>query len=375
MRPTSDAFLRTLRGSHRVITRARVVETYQTGTDPDGTEIPIVAGDVALDASADVRATLDMTTVGDGMWPRHGNLLLAPYGNEVFVERGVQYSDDLVEYVALGYFRIQEPSQDDASHDGPIRLSGRDRMAGIIDARLLQPIQFDAGTTLGDVVDQLVTEVYPDALIEWDDATDTALLARSVICEEDRYGFLADLVRAQGKIFYWDHRGALVIKTAPDPGSPVWDVNAGAGGVLLGMSRTLSREGVYNAVVAQGEATDYELPVRAVAADLNPLSPTYFHGRFGPVPMFYTSSFLATVAQAQNTADEMLRRRLGLPYTVDLSAVPNPALEPYDPIRVRYSTRQAPETHIVDTLTIPLTAGAAMTGTTREQTVVMLGTA
>jgi hypothetical protein len=165
----------------------------------------------------------------------------------------------------------------------------------------------------------------------------------------------------------------LAIKSAPDPAVPVVELAAGKGGVLIKPSRRLTRDGVYNAVVASGEGTDTAAPVRALAVDASPESPTYFYGRFGPVPRFFTSPFLATFSQAQGAASAMLLRNLGLPYNVDLSAVPNPALEPFDPVRTRFSDRDAEETHVLETLTVPLVPGAALTATTREQTVVLIG--
>jgi hypothetical protein len=47
-------------------------------------------------------------------------------------------------------------------------------------------------------------------------------------------------------------------------------------------------------------------------------------------------------------------------------------LEPWDPIRIRYSSRHGVEFHIIDRITIPLVAAAPMTATTREQTVVLV---
>jgi len=372
MRPVSAAFLRTVKSSHSMLARARVCTSFQTGTNPAGTQIPIIDGDVRLDGTAQIRSTLDLTTDGNRMWPTHSDSLFAPYGNEVFVERGVRYSDEQVEMVGLGYFRIQGPEQESAPA-GPIRLSGRDRMAGIVDARLVEPQQFLAGASLGFIMDTLVTQVYPDAVIEWDDNTDDAVITRSMICEQDRFAFLDDLVRARGKIWHWDHRGILVIRSVPDPTDPVFEVHSGAGGVLLRAARTLSRDGVYNAVVATGTGADTLIPAHAVAIDNNPLSPTFFYGRFGPVPRFYTSPFLFSDTQASDAAAAILRQSLGLPYAVDLTAVPNPALEPHDPISVRPGTGQGRETHVLQTLTIPLRAGEAMAGSTREQTVVLVG--
>lgn len=378
MRPVSSKFLSVVRGSHVMTARARVCTTFQTGTNPTGTEIPIIAGDVVHDAKADIRATLDLTTDGTQMFPRRADALLAPYGNEVFIERGIAYGNGVTEWVSQGYFRIDNPGQDDVP-DGPIRISGSDRMAGIKDARLEAPIQYAGNRTYGSVVTELVQAVYPAATIQWDDSSNTNFLLRTLIAEQDRFDFLNQLVTSLGKIWYWDYRGILVIKTPPNPGNPVWTVDAGKNGVLVEMSRELSRAGVYNIVVATGEAGDSKPPARGVARDDNLSSPTYWRGRFGPVPQFYSSPFITTNAQAASAARAILRTALGLPYNVDFKSVANPALEPYDPITIKYPERSRslslqPETHIIDQVKLGLTAADPTAATTREQTLVLIST-
>lgn len=371
MRAVTPAFLDTLRGSHRVYYRATVCDTFQTGVAPTGTDIPVMGGTFTVDGNADLRSSLTLVTDGTRMWPRFASDLFAPYGNEVFIEIGILHA--YIEYVGLGYLRIQAPSQDDVP-DGPITLTCEDRMAAIKQARLLAPRSFTAGTTLGSIVTSLVTEVYPSAVIEWDDNTDTTTLARMVIVEEDRFGFIDDLVKARGKIWYFDYRGVLVIKDLPDESSPVYEINSGYRGVLVTMSRFLTREGVYNAVVALGEGGDTETPAYGVSLDNTPSSPTYFYGRFGQVPRFYSSPFIATNPQAITASATLLRRQLGLPYVIDFGAVPNPALEPFDPVLVRYSDRDAPETHVLEQITLQLTEQAPMTATTKEKRLTLIGT-
>jgi hypothetical protein len=374
MRAVSDAFLRTLRGSHAMVAQAIVCSTWQTGTDPDGVEIDIGAGQVVEDATADIRGTLDLTTNGVGLFPSRRDSVLAPYGNEIFVRRGILYGNGVTEWCSLGYYRIQSPSQDDAP-DGEIKITGKDRMAGIIDGRPVAVRQYDPSATYGQVMAELVTEVYPAATIEWDDATDVGTIGRAIILEDNRYGLLNDMVASLGKIWYWDYRGILVIRDAPDESTqPAWDVNAGEDGVLVKASRSLTRDRVYNAVVASGESTNDEPPVRGVAVDGNPDSPTYFYGRFGPVPEYYTSQFLTTSGQATQAASSMLRTKLGLPYNMGLDAVPNPALEPYDVVRVDYGSQTGPENHLLQSVTVPLVEDATLTATTREQTSVLIGT-
>lgn len=377
MRPVSARLLRTLRGSHKMTARARVCAAGQTGTNPAGTVVPILDGNVVTNATADVRGTLDLTTDGTGMWPTTAAALLAPYGNEVFVERGVEFGDGTTEWVSQGYFRIYSPEQDSVP-DGPIRLDARDRMSGIIDARLLAPTQFASTLTRAQVVSSLVLDVYPWATIEWDDTAGTVAIGRTMIAEDDRFAFLKDLITAAGKIAYWDYRGVLVIKSPPAVTVPVFTVDQGDYGVLVDMSRDLSREGIYNGVVATGEGTDTAAPARGVAVDNNPNSPTFWGGAFGKVPRFYSSPFLTTNAQALAAASSLLQTSLGAPYNVDFTAVPHPGLEPYDPVVVAYpqkarSRSERTETHVLEQITLPLTAAGAMTSTTREQTLVSIG--
>lgn len=369
MRAVSAAFLETLRTSHTAVFRARVCETFQSGNDPDGTEIPILDGDVQSASTADIRSTLSLTTGKDpesvlptADWPRNAAGLLAPYGNEVFVERGIEYGNGQKEFVGLGYFRINNPSQDEAPK-GPIEITATDRMSGIIDARFLTPRQFASSLTFGQVVTTLVREVYPLATISWDSTTvrDTAV-GRVVTADRDRYATLRDLCTSLGKVGYWRYDGVFRVETPPAiGGTPSWVVNAGRNGVLTKLSRAITREGIYNVVVASGEATDTTPPVWAAVADLNPSSPTRYGGRFGPVPRFYSSPFLTTTDQCRLAAEVLLRKSLGLPYSVSLEAIPNAALEPDDLIRV------ATEKHIVDVVTIPLHPRAPITITTRKQ--------
>jgi hypothetical protein len=371
MRPVEPRFLKAVRGSHRMAARARVIEPGSTGTNPGPlddmgrpeNEVPILAGDVKHDATAEIRATLDLTTRFE--WPTSTSSLLTPYGNELFVERGIVFGDG-TEWVSQGYFRIYSMEQDEAP-DREIRIVALDRMSGIIDAKPVSPRNFGAGDSVEFVFNTLVQEVFPDAVIEFDFSAGTTTFPTNHLMDDDRYGFLKDIVDSLGKVMYWDHEGILQVRSAPNPTVPVFEVNHGDDGVLVQMSRSLDREGVYNAVVATGEAPGEGPPVRAVAYDLNPLSATYWEGPFGKVPTEYSSTFITTNDQAATAARAKLERVIGLPYSVDFQMVPNVALEPLDPIRISYTDKRPPETHVIDSLTVPLVAEGVMGGTTREQ--------
>lgn len=363
MRPVSERFLATVRGSHRMIARARIVSGEPVGVDPDGVEIPIVSGSIRYDLAGDVRGTLDLTTAG--RWPDSPGDALTPYGDEVFVERGIDYGDGTREWVSQGYYRIYSVEQQ-AAPKGTIRLTGRDRASKLIDDRLLSPYQFSASASVAGVVDYLVRQTFADPVIYFDWQADDEQLGADHVVERDRWAFLRELAAAYAKDLYYDYRGYLVMADAPDPTAPVFRVNRGRDGVLTSVSRSLTRDGVYNIVVAQGEPVGEAPPVRGVAYDAAPSSPTYWRGKFGRVPRFFTSSFLKTEQQCVTAARKMLDDVAGLPYAVSFGMVPNPALEVGDPVEIVVEPDGTSQTHVIDTLTLPLDPATPVTATTRR---------
>lgn len=363
-------------GSTRYLFEARVLTTFQDGPTPTGTMIPVVGGDVLFDATAEVLATLEMETEGvderfRSLFPRNAGALFSPYGHEVFVRIGADVGSGVL-WSPMGYFRINTVSQSESS-DSPIMISGSDRMAGIIDARLPRPIQFISGRTYQAVAESLVHEVYPRAKVLFDDDSGNLPIGRSMIVEESRYEGLLDLAESLGKVVYWDGEGVLRIEDAPDPDLPLWDIRAGFFGVLVTAAREVTRDGMRNAFVARGEGASEE-PAFALVVDDGANSPTRWFPPedetqlwFGQVPGFYSSPLLTTGAQAASAAESQLRRHIGMPYNVNFGSVSNPALRPRDAIRITHKDGTR-EKHIVQTLTVPMRADANMQGTTREQT-------
>lgn len=374
MRPVSAQLLSTLRGSHKTFTRVQVLTSYQTGIAPiGGVILNIVDGAVSQDGNADIRSSAEVVTTGGvNIFPQLPGENLTPYGNELFIECGIELGNGSIEVVSQGYFRIDSVEQSSAPF-GTIRITAYDRMKGIIEARLTAPVAFPAGTTITAIFTQLILEVYPDATVEFDDAGfASSALASMQVAEEDRFEFLNNLVTSNGKIMYWDYRGILVVKNPPNPTVSVWEVNAGTQGVLVNSTRALSREGVFNAVVALGESVNNTTPVRAIALDANPNSPTFWFGNFGKVPRFFSSSFITTYAQALNAAQNILTKTLGLPHSVSFASISNPALEPLDAITIDQLDVVA--LHVIETLVTPLTPLRPMTATTRRQATLQLGT-
>lgn len=373
MRPVSDAYLAAARSSHTSRVRGWLLDTFQTGVSPVGVELQIVGGSVRAAAGAQIRSTCDVTVLAD--WPITAGDLLTPYGPEISLQRGIVLGST-TEWVSLGFFRVEsirEVATTDSARRGPptLRLTGSDRMSQMRDERFPTPRQY-VSTTVGDVIEDLVLEVYPDATIEYDDGTDTSGigLSRSPVAERERVDFLRELVTSHGRIAYWDHRGVFVVKAQPSIGDPVpWVLSTGRDGVLVEKLRDINRDGVYNGVVVTGEGPDTQVPVVAIVTDDNPRSATRWGGRFGRVPTFFTSTMIRTVDQATATGVMLLDRRTGHPYAVEMTNLANMALEPYDTVMIRDSREKV--FHMLDELSYPL-VGATMSvgsrGTLRADT-------
>ena len=374
MRGVSAKWDRTVTGSWTPFYRLTACSFFQTGSSPDGVRVPLMGGRVSLDGAADIYATCELTVDG-AYWPEPNDLdaIVAPYGAEVFVQAGIRYRDDLVELVGLGYFRVRTLGQENATQLGPIELTGEDRMSTIARAKLLAPQFFPSTTTNGEFAEALVTEVFPDAVIEWDDEQEDQPIGRDVIVEDDRRAALNSMAVSIGKIMRFNGVGVLTFFTPPNPieSSPVARLVSGRGGVLSAVNRELTDAGVVNAVVARGDGADEVGAAYAAVLDLEPTSPTRYDGPFGPSPYYLTSSLITTDDLAVIAAQTELRRRSGLPHTIRFDVAPRFELEPDDLVHIEH--RYGVGRHVVASLDIPLTPGGTMSGITREQLVTSIG--
>ncbi len=134
------------------------------------------------------------------------------------------------------------------------------------------------------------------------------------------------------------------------------------------MTQTLdektTRDLTYNKVVASGQRTDGTPPVWAAVADTDPLSPTFVGGPFGTKTRFTVSPLLTTTGQCTTAAAGLLARTTGMHGSVTLSLVTNPALDAGDVLLVLDGGVST--AHIIDTVTIPLSAKDTQRVTSRS---------
>jgi hypothetical protein len=334
----------------------------------------VIDGDVSLDQTAATRGRLRLALVDDGrtgLVPRTASDPLAPYGNELKVSRGVLTATGEPLLCALGVFRIDETTVEDTAAGLVINVAGNDRSVRVIDARFEDPYQVMAGTPYTDAIQEVLDIAVPGlSYIFSEVASTTPQLAANE--GDDRWAFAQSMATAIGMDLYFDGDGACVLRPiAQATDTPVWEIAEGDGGLMLQAGRQWVRTSAFNAVIATGENTGETAPARGVARDLNPDSPTYYYSpKFGKVPRFYSSPFIATNDQAASAAAGILARELGTTQTVNFGSIVNPALEPDDVITITRKRAGIDEAHVIDKLTIPLTSDQPMTGSTRAVTAV-----
>jgi hypothetical protein len=182
----------------------------------------------------------------------------------------------------------------------------------------------------------------------------------------DRGKAIDDLAQSVGAEVYAQPDGQFRIRNVPtltDPAS--WTVAEGSNGTLVAAGRSVTREGVYNVVVTVVERSNGDAPLRFVAEDSNPASPTYVGGLLGRVPRFLRNPLVTTAGQGEAAGVALLARSIGATRTRTITCVPNPAAEAGDVISAVVGG--ATEAHIADTFALPVhVEGGAMTVGTRS---------
>ncbi len=237
----------------------------------------------------------------------------------------------------------------------------------IVDQRFTKPRKF-ASQLATDLIQLLVGEVYPSATFTI--TTSDATTIPKHLVDRDRWAEVQRVAQVIGCEVFADANGDWVIQDTPDPTTavPVWQVDAGPGGVLIGTQDTVTRDGAPSVVIAIGETVSGNNPPVVSASphgyDNDPLSPTYYLGAYGIVPRFYSSPHIRTQAQANLVSDSQLADHKGVTRTISFDSIVNPALDAGDAVTVTHPDGTS-ELHLVDALTIPLSPDGVMTGETR----------
>jgi hypothetical protein len=285
-------------------------------------DIPVAAGREEIDRTLRIpeRVTLTVPRLDRGTTydPVNADDPLAAFGQHLTVSLGIGLGNGQTEWFQRGEYLISQAS---TSGDA-VEVEAVGLLALVDEARLVSPYQ-PTGTlasTLRGLVEPALT-VNIDAGL-----TDRAVPA-GMNWDEDRLGAVLELLDAWPADASVTSDGYLSVIPATDPTSSVLALTDGQGGTVLHWAGVSTRDSAYTAVVARGTAADGGL-LQGVAYDQTG-GPLSSGGAFNPlpVPFFYASPLLTTVAQCNAAARTVLARlrRTSAP-KVTAEMVPNPAL-------------------------------------------------
>jgi len=363
MQSRSAVFDATVAGSHQLLVRADIVTNGKTVAKG----LPVAGGSVTANRTQLSRRTCS-ATISDPAYTPTGVAadLLAPYGNEIRLWRGAVTVTG-PELICIGTFGIRSVTFDDGVFKG-ISVTGIDRCKRLEETRFPFPRTSPPASSAVEQMKTLLREVVPWAEVRVDpDVIDASL--PQVTWPQSRTQALIDLASSLGCEVFADPYGDFIVQPQPSPNDPpVFNVTGGPGGVLIGARHDLTRDSVFNGIVARGSTTSAggASIVSDLVTDDDRTSPTFWGGPFGKVVGFYDSALFVDHDQANNAARAMLVNNTGAARSINYSTVVNPALEPGDVVQVVHPDTGVVERHLQDSITIPLDAAGVMTAQTRS---------
>lgn len=322
----SAAAEQAIASSHTALVKA---EAWAAGRKVD--DLPIVKGSrISVDASRFVRrqGSLVFQEQYSGARSALAALLSRP-GMEVRCWRGVQLGEGSY-FWPVHWGMVSEPSVEERTRT--ISISSPDRAQRIVDNRFLSPRSSRAGFTVAQQIQQLIGEsIYR---VGFEDQSGDATAVPPMVWERDRAAAITDMARSIGCEFFMSPAGQGVLRPIPKLTSvPSWSVRSGVN--LTSQSATTDWSEVYNIIVAESARSDLP-PMRGVAQDNDPASPTYvgITGR-GPNPGWWSSSMLTSAAQCLVAAEGILARTKGARTSVQFEGLVHPGIEASDRIDVQ----------------------------------------
>lgn len=371
MYTVSQKFLETIRRSH---TPVFYVDVYRGGVRQTPSQYQALGmpldkgGQVVVDCGSQVRRSCTLTIADPSLDPTTAQSLLAPYGTELVISRGVQYPGGTIEWVPLGWFRVDTARTTKSGQHGAtgIQVTGRDRSAYIVEDEFTATTTSTQSTVVAEIR-ALIADAMPSHVPGLHDLTgDATTCPPQAYDQRSRADAIDALATSISAEFFIAGDGTPTLKRVPTAATaPVWTIDAGIAGVLIQADTSVDRSGIYNGWVVTGERTDGTAGAYALVTDNDVSSSTYWSGPFGKKPGRFSSPVLTSDAQCTSVGTALLARSSAAGWRIDLTSIPNPALDGSDVI-VALLPDGRQQFHIVDAVTIPLDVESEMPVRTRS---------
>lgn len=364
MRPVSAGFAAALRaGSHHAVSRVSVLRAdLSTELVLTGEAGIAVGGAVSTDRARRRTMTLELVDETATWSPAAATDALFP-NRLVRLERGVMVGGE-AELVSLGVFLVDRPTTAVGPAGATIRVAGQDRLKLAVRSAFTVPTRYEEGMAVADVVRAIAGAAgMGDTLYRLADGGAALGADRTYEVGYPRLDALRGLATDFALDLFVDADGYLVLQAAATDAAlpaPVWTFAPGEEALMLGVTKDLNDDRLYNHTLVSGEAANLP-PVRGEARDLNPASPAYNPpdgtGPIGDRLYTYASAMIRSEEQAQAVADALLLDVALVEEAITLPAIAHPALEAGDVVSIAEPTARIADDYLIETLSVPLGTG------------------
>lgn len=370
MYPVSDAFLSSVRKSH--ISHVKI-EIYDMANNEIISTAQPISGEVTIDSRRDIRrqCTIEFIDRDGTLVPTNNrSAVLLPYNREIKIFRGVRFADGTEELVPLGVFILTTVEIADSPEGVRITVQGSDRSLRVIRAKWTNHnFYIKDGTSKEEAIKSILVDKFPNVKTIFPATNQvTDLMYPTLDQSSNPWKESLKIAESAGMDLYFDENGTARMRPIPDPdtGIPLITYTDTAESVLTSLSRSLSSDESFNHVIFTGEGTNLSIGVIGEAKDENPASPTYVE-TYGSVPIFKSSPYILTVAEAEEAAVAELRKVIGALELISWEQIVNPAHDVYDLVKVTRTPSGVDATLMLDSLTIPLSPQNTMSAIGRSR--------
>lgn len=343
--------------------------------------------------------------VDSGLVPDNIADALMPYGNEIKIAKGIevttstpwnyaqlqasyttyaqltsaysfygqlsQLTTDATDFemIPLGVFVITDVAIEDGDQGATINIAGLDRAIRITRSKFTDMFTIAQGTNAATAIANILQNRWADIKLSFSDTTATVnAIYLGSDTSSDPWSDAQDIASSVGMRLYFDQDGICRLEPQRDYGNTQPDAiyEDGEANLITQISRRITTERTYNAVIVSGEGSGNTGSVfRAEVYDDDPASPTYQYGAYGIVPYFYSSSNINSGAQAAITAEALLQQLKGATEEVSWQGVSDPSLDAEDVIKIKNEGTKVDQVLVLDSFRVPLRPYEAMTAQAR----------
>jgi hypothetical protein len=343
--------------------------------------------------------------VDSGLVPDNVADALMPYGNEIKISKGIevttstpwtyaklsssyatysaltsaysfygqlaQLTTDATQFelIPLGVFVITDVNIEDGSQGATIQIAGLDRSVRITRSKFVDMFNIANGTNAATAIASILQDRWANIKLAFSDTTATVnAVYLGSDTSSDPWADAQDIAQSVGMRLYFDQDGVCRLEPQRDYGNTTPDAiyEDGEANLITNITRRISTERTYNAVIVSGEGSGNTGSVyRAEVYDDDPASPTYQYGTYGIVPYFYSSPNINSGAQAALTAEALLQQLKGATEEVSWQGVSDPSLDAEDVVKIKNEGTKVDQVLVLDSFRVPLRPYEAMNAQAR----------